>query len=183
METIFLTMTLPYGPRCKTNHKKCAQAEGFLMRFVTIAAASLTIAFMQQGCTKRSGDVEARSGVAQEQRQQVTLEQQHPSVTQSKLITDSIEAIFREFGANSVRAQQKYVGDQLIVRGTITQILNPSVFLSCPSSDQSRAFQVECVFKGSEITSLNVGQTITALGTMRDGNSLMIYLHNCELRE
>ena len=102
----------------------------------------------------------------------------------AELISDSIEKVFAEFDANSVRAQQKYVGNLMRVQGTVAEILNPSVFLKCPSSDQSRLFEVEVtLLHPEEITTLNRGQNLTAFGTVRDGNRLMIYLKNCTVSQ
>jgi len=110
-----------------------------------------------------------------------TRTQQQPQST-PELISDSIEKVFAELDENSVRAQQKYVGNLMRVRGTVETIVNTSVFLKCPNSDQSRLFEVEAMLlHPEEITTLNRGQNLITTGEVKYGNGLAIILKNCTI--
>ena len=112
-----------------------------------------------------------------------TRTEQQPQST-PELISDSIEKVFAELDENSVRAQQRYVGNLLRVHGTVEAIIETSVFLQCPSSDQSRLFEVEAMLlHPEEITTLNRGQNLTAFGAVSYGNRLAIILKNCTISQ
>ncbi len=130
----------------------------------------------REGTRDRTEDVRPN---AKSKDHQWKAQAQSPSLVKPQLLDDRIEEVFAQFRANNVVAKEKYVNKRLKVVGVVSTILDPSVFLVCRSADGTRTFEVECLFSRSETRRVQTGESITAIGTVRDGNSLMVYLKDC----
>ena len=169
-----------YGQISQDNQNSYNSAKKIILVILSIVVFLALVAFCNRSTDRTSGTTQTTAP---------TMSTTAPKVY-GPAYNVSVEEILKEFDENELRADQKYVGENIRVYGYVdkvdTDIFDSSTYilrLKTSASDWG-LITVKCYgLPKSVLANLDSGEFVAIQGSVSDGGSLGVTLKNCSVDE